>query len=218
MNFKDYKNKFQNVEDLLVSTFGRKRLEETAFPVYYNKFPPASYLGWSRVETAQKLLSGIHGRTALDFGAGLGAMLPYLASHYDKVVALDLDPEITRLMKKELNLTSVEVVKNINESKIKSNFDVIVALDVLEHVIDLPEVYELFNSVTPNKGVWIISGPTENFLYKFARRITNTSGEGHVRNIYDVFNEIPKDMICEKIYRLPWGIPLFLIGRFKKIA
>ena len=217
MRKNNYKEQFSKVEAELISKFGRKRLEETAFPVYFNKFPLAAYLGWSRIFTAQKLLAGKHGNTALDFGGGLGVSLPYLAEHYNQVIACDIDPEITKFVVQRLGLDRVRIVSNILECKPNCSFNTILALDVLEHVENLRDTYESFKSVTTQDGVWIISGPTENFLYKFARKIARTTGEGHVRNIYDVFNEVPEDMVCEKIYTLPWGIPLFLVGKFRKI-
>lgn len=214
---KKYKNQFYGLREELLSKFGAARLEETAFPVYFNKFPPAAYLGWSRVFKAQNLLSGVRARSVLDFGSGLGVMLPYLASYCEEVIALDLDPEITKFVIEKLDLKKIKVINNFSDCKSQNKFDIVVALDVLEHVENLNNVFQSLLTTTAANGVWIISGPTENSLYKIARRIANTTGEGHVRNIYDVFNSIPKNMICEKVYRLPWGIPLFLIGKFRKV-
>jgi len=217
MNYPEYKSQFHNVEQELISRFGRERLEETAFPVYFNNFLPASYLGWSRVFTAQKLLSGIKGNAALDFGSGLGVSLPFLKQNFKKVIACDTDPEITEFMIENLRLESIEVIKTIPEREQNLKCDAIIALDVLEHVENLAKVYQSFDSVTADNGVWIISGPTENFIYKLARRIARTAGGAHVRNIYDVFREIPNYMICEQVYTLPWGLPLFLVGRFRRV-
>lgn len=217
MKQSDYRSQFYAVEEELISKFGRQRLEETGFPVYFNKFLPASYLGWSRVFTAQKLLSGMQGNSALDFGSGLGVSLPYLTKNYKRVVACELDIEVTEFMVRKLGLGSVELVRNISECKPDHWFDTIVALDVLEHVENLPAVFQSFRSVTANDGIWIISGPTETLFYKLARKIARTCGKGHVRTVYDVFNEIPGNMICEKVCQLPCGMPLFLIGRFGNI-
>ena len=216
VDVKDCRKILYPLEKPLLKTFGRERLEETAFPVYFNRFFPAAYLGWSRIRKAQTLLSQSRDfNAALDFGSGLGVMLPYLVSHYSKVVAVDLDPDITRFIIDKLSFNSVELVKNISDSATKS-FDVIVALDVLEHVDDLNAVFKSFDLVTGDDGIWIISGPTENGLYRMTRKIAGTTGEGHARNIYDVFKAVPGHMICENIYRLPFGIPLFLIARFRK--
>lgn len=217
MNNNDYQNKFYNIKLELLSKFERSRLEEKGFPVYFHKFPPALYLAWSRIFTAQKLLLNVKGRTALDYGSGLGVMLPFLRKQYDEVFATDEDLEITKFVTQGLGLNAVKFLERVLSDGYKNYFDVIVALDVLEHVEDLAQVYALFMSITAKNGIWIISGPTENFLYKGARKLAGTSGKGHVRNIYDVFREIPGNVVCEKIYTLPWGIPLFLVGKFRNL-
>lgn len=215
---KNYKKQFNELEEDLISKFGRERLEETAFPVYFNRFPFVSYLGWSRIFTAQKLLKEVQGKRVLDFGSGLGVMLPYLAKNYEHVISLDSDSEVTSFVADKLKLNNVEIIKKISQCDLKIKYDAIIALDVLEHVENLKEIYDFFTTITSDNGSWIISGPTENALYKTARLIARTTGEGHVRNIYDVFNDIPSNMKCEKQHVLPWGIPLFLVGKFSKSA
>jgi 2-polyprenyl-3-methyl-5-hydroxy-6-metoxy-1,4-benzoquinol methylase len=217
LSFNSYKKPFIDLKNRLLDAFGEARLEETAFSVYYNKFSFAAYLGWARIRKAQKILSTNPDKNiVLDFGSGLGVMLPYLTGHYREVIAVDSDPEITRFVIEGLNLKSVRLLKNLSEFDGK-NVDTILALDVLEHVEDLRGVFDSLNRITAGGGVWIISGPTENFLYRCARRLARTSGKGHVRSIYDVIKAVPKEMNCEKIFRLPFIIgPLFLVACFRK--
>jgi hypothetical protein len=91
------------------------------------------------------------------------------------------------------------------------------AFDVLEHVDDLDGLFTSLLSVTAGNGAWIISGPSENALYRMMRKLAWTRGEGHVRSIYDVFDAIPAAMRRERLQRLPFGVPLFLIGRFRRV-
>jgi 2-polyprenyl-3-methyl-5-hydroxy-6-metoxy-1,4-benzoquinol methylase len=206
----------QLARDDLLLQFGAARLEETAYPVYTNSLGPASYLGWSRISHAQRLLSDHRGDRALDFGAGLGVMLPFLSQRYGAVAAIDLDPEPTKAMVERMNLANVEVGSEL--PKAPHTFDLISALDVLEHVENLRDVYEAFLPVTAWRGRWVISGPTENVLYKLMRKVAHTTGEGHVRNIYDVFREVPAEMRPIASVRLPFGspVPLFLVGVFER--
>jgi 2-polyprenyl-3-methyl-5-hydroxy-6-metoxy-1,4-benzoquinol methylase len=198
----------------LVDRFGLERLEETAFPVYTNTFPPASYLGWSRIRHAQRLLAAVVAtNTALDFGSGLGVMLPYLSQRFRRVVAYDPDPAPTEIMVTEMRLGNVSVSDHLDPSE---PFDAVVALDVLEHVEGLDAIYRDLLAATSQRGTWIISGPTENWLYRAMRRLSRTTGEGHVRTIADVFAAVPPAMRLAKVVRLPFGspVPLFLVGRF----
>jgi 2-polyprenyl-3-methyl-5-hydroxy-6-metoxy-1,4-benzoquinol methylase len=201
----------------LVDRFGRDALEETAYPVYTNSFPPAAYLGWNRVVHAQRMLSDAgEGVRALDFGAGLGVMLPFLSQQFTDVIAFDLDPDPTEVMVQRMDLPNVEVVSKLGDEHVE--FDAITALDVLEHVDGLDDIYADLLRRTAPKGVWVISGPTENWLYRTMRRVAGTTGEGHVRTIFDVFHAVPQAMQLKKAVRLPFGspVPLFLVGRFER--
>jgi 2-polyprenyl-3-methyl-5-hydroxy-6-metoxy-1,4-benzoquinol methylase len=198
--------------------FGDERLEETALPVYSNRLPPASYLGWSRIRHAQRLLGGVSATgSALDFGPGLGVMLPFLAERFDRVSACDEDPDVTRFMIRRLGLSGINVSTSVDSSTEGSDrYDAVLALDVLEHVENLDGVLANLLSVTAENGVWIISGPTMNGLYRLAQKLARTSGEGHIRTIYDIFDAVPPAMRREKVRHLPFGVPLFLIGRFRR--
>ena len=209
-----HKKLFLQLESDLLSKFGRDRLEQTAFPAYFNKLSIASNLAWGRVFTARELLSETIGSVVLDFGSGLGVALPYLMDKYSQIVACDTDIEVTKYVAEKLGLEPIDFVKDIHEWN-RPSFDTILALDVLEHVDDLSSVLQSLMAVTADNGTWIVSGPTENLLYRLARKIAGTSGEGHLRNVYTVFDAIQSDMKLERIRRLPYGIPLFLVGRFR---
>ena len=157
---------FREARPSLVERFGVDYLEETAYPSYYNRLPPARYLAWRRVSAAQTLLDGTDG-AALDFGAGLGVMLPYLSKQFARVTACDLRIEATRFMLERLALENVEMAATLEEAD--GPYDAVVALDVLEHVPDLPAIYDRLAALTRPGGVWVISGPTENALYRAAR-------------------------------------------------
>ena len=123
----------------LVERFGRERLAEKALPSYDNHLAPARYLAWSRVRHAEKMLAKVSGRAALDFGPGLGVMLPFLAERFSALVACDEDPEVTEFMVGRLGVSNVEVVDSLDD--IGGAFDCTVALDVLEHIVDLDPIY-----------------------------------------------------------------------------
>jgi 2-polyprenyl-3-methyl-5-hydroxy-6-metoxy-1,4-benzoquinol methylase len=202
----------------LLGLVGRSELEETAWPVYTNTFGPAAYLGWSRVVHAQRLFgTGGQRNRALDFGSGLGVMLPFLSQHFGEVAALDLDTRSTEFMVKQMGLRNVVVTRDLDRDA-PGTFDAVVALDVLEHVPDLEPIYQDLLSRTAPAGNWVISGPTENLLYRAMRWVARTSGEGHVRTIQDVFAAVPTCMQRTKIVKLPFGSPspLFLVGRFDR--
>lgn len=199
----------------LIDRFGRDRLAETAFPVYTSRARAARWLGWSRVRAAERLLADDWGDHALDIGAGLGAMLPFLSARYLEVDGIDLDAELTRFMRDRLRLTNVRVDDRIDP---EGTYQLITALDVLEHVEDLARMYDSMLQVTAPGGAWVISGPTENLLYRSLRRISGPGGEGHVRTVYDVLRAVPPSMTRQRTIRLPFGspVPLFLVALFRQ--
>lgn len=200
----------------LVGRFGRQRLAETAFPVYQSPSRAAQWLGWSRIRTAERLLADHRGSAALDIGAGLGAMLPFLAARYGGVQAVDLDSELTSFMCRRLGLANVGVDRRIDPHRF---VDLITALDVLEHVEELDAMYASMLQVTAPAGLWVISGPTENLLYRSLRRLSGPGGEGHVRTIRDVLRAVPPAMARRRSVRLPFGspVPLFVVALFQRL-
>jgi 2-polyprenyl-3-methyl-5-hydroxy-6-metoxy-1,4-benzoquinol methylase len=211
------KRQLRDAETELSESFGAASLEETAYSVYLNSFPPAAYLGWNRVVHAQRMLEATSARgAALDFGSGLGVMLPYLSQRYRSVVAYDLEPGPTALMVDRMRLPNVRTMSKLQERDVA--FDAITALDVLEHVDDLHAVYAELLNRTAAGGAWVISGPTENWLYRAMRKLSRTTGEHHVRNVYDVLALVPPEMVRTASVRLPFGspVPLFVVAKFER--
>ncbi len=202
----------------LMEAFGRSRLQETALSVYTSRVPAVSYLAWRRVAWASRLLalSATGTGAALDYGSGLGVMLPGLSALFAHVVACDIDPEVTEFMRERLHTPHVQVARTPAPPKGGRGYDAVVALDVLEHVDDIDTEMARLLAVTGPRGIWVISGPTENRLYRGVRRLSGTSGEGHVRTVADVFNAVPEDLVPVRRVRLPFGAPLFLVASFRR--
>jgi 2-polyprenyl-3-methyl-5-hydroxy-6-metoxy-1,4-benzoquinol methylase len=91
------------------------------------------------------------------------------------------------------------------------SFDLINALDVLEHVDDLPRTLsELLNLLKPG-GRLVVSGPTENILYQMGRKLAGPeySGDYHERGIAEIKRELARLAHVRQIATLYWPIPLF---------
>ncbi len=134
---------------------------------------------WLRIMAANA--ASVPGRRILDFGSGLGAMLPWHEHAGGEVFLYDSNP-LTLAYLKELNdrkefrsfniLSGVESLKALPDG----HFDNIFALDVLEHIENLDEILLELGRLLSAKGRLIVSSPTENWIYKFAR---NFGGEGY---------------------------------------
>jgi hypothetical protein len=65
-------------------------------------------------------------------------------------------------------------------------------LDVLEHIDDPGHcIGEILKRSHKNTRI-IVSGPTENLLYKAGRYFSGFSGDYHLRNVYQIEEELKK--------------------------
>src|SRR5204862_4154375 len=103
-----------------------------------------------------------------DFGCGLGVLLPTLSELTTCVYATDLELRPATHIVSTLNISNVAFVPP-PEAAVRlrpAMLDYIVSTDVLEHVDDLPATVRQFALWLRHGGRLVISGPTENFLYK----------------------------------------------------
>ena len=157
----------------------------------------------------------------LDFGCGSGVILPFLAGHSHHVTATDID--LLPLERVQTYIPLAENVRVLDENQIPisdlqpNSFDLINALDVLEHVADLPHTLTTLIHLLKPGGQLLVSGPTENILYKIGRRIAGPeySGDYHERGIPEVKRELSQLAQVNHLATLYWPIPLFevFVGR-----
>jgi 2-polyprenyl-3-methyl-5-hydroxy-6-metoxy-1,4-benzoquinol methylase len=221
--FNTYKSRYRSAIRQVLAETEKGRLDEAAFPAYSHRNPLINWLFWQRLRKVMEhvqtssLYEGI-----LDFGCGSGVMLPFLSSISKQVIAMDVDLLPLKLVQKHIPLAGNIEVKDATKTAItdlsKSSFDLIIALDVLEHVRDLPRTLnELLALLKPN-GQLIVSGPTENILYQIGRKLAGPeySGAYHERGIAEIKNELLKTTRIQPIANLYWPIPLFEIFSAKK--
>ncbi|MFN8414132.1 MAG: class I SAM-dependent methyltransferase [Anaerolineales bacterium] len=221
--FNSYKNRYRTAIQQVLAKAEKGRLDEAAFPAYSHRNPIINWLFWQRLRKVMEYIQSpsLYSRI-LDFGCGSGVMLPYLSSISEQVTAMDVDLLPIQSVQNYIPLAKNVEVKDatqINISDLPANsFDLIIALDVLEHVHDLPQTLnELLALLKPN-GQLIVSGPTENILYKLGRKVAGPeySGAYHERGIAEIKHELLKISKLQHIATLYWPIPLFEIFSAKK--
>jgi 2-polyprenyl-3-methyl-5-hydroxy-6-metoxy-1,4-benzoquinol methylase len=214
--FQEYKARYRSAIRTVLQESERGRLDEAGFPAYSHPNSLINWLFWQRLHLAMNYIEK-HApyEKVLDFGCGSGVMLSFLAQHSRQVFALDIDLVPLERMKKHILLPEhVDVLngKQISVTQLNSkSFDLINALDVLEHVNDLPRTLsELLKLLKPG-GRLVVSGPTENILYKIGRKLAGPeySGEYHERGIAEVKRELNKLARVRQIATLYRPIPLF---------
>ncbi len=212
--FNAYKKPFIEATHKLLATSYSENLDEAAFPAYSNPNPLINFLFWQRIyHTMQYIEQKGEVTKVLDFGCGSGVMLPFLAEQAEQVIGIDLDLEPLKKIKQYIsfqeNISIQETYQEIQENSL----DLIIALDVLEHVDNLDKELEKLSELLVPDGEIIISGPTENLFYKLGRFLAGPrySGDYHVRNIYDIRRATQKKLTVRNLVTLYPFTPLFLI-------
>lgn len=187
-------------------------------PEYESKNPLIRVLFNNRQEITIRYISKIKPRKILDVGCGDGSLIKKIKNKFYniKVYGIDINPNVLKLNSvfKEKNFSKQDL---LNLSFKKNNFDVVICLDVLEHIKDLNSAVNEIKRVLVKDGYLITSEPTENLLYKSLRFLykgtySEKYGPGagaHYSTAKKIDNHIRKNgfiMIYNK--RIPFSVPL----------
>lgn len=219
-SFKAYKRRFVAATRAVLSEGTPEELAEAAFPAYQNPNPLISFLFWHRIRVVMSLIEKEKGLdSVLDFGCGGGVMLPFLSGMAGRVVAYDVDYRPLRRIRTHIPLGRNVELPDSRKLPIdllrKGTFDLVIALDVLEHVPDVTEITgQLMHSLRPG-GQLVVSGPTENLFYRAGRLFAGKAYTGHYHqsNIYDVHRAMAAHGPVDTVARLFFPCPLFMIYR-----
>lgn len=191
---------------------------DQGLPSYTNTNPFMSRLIWKRVEV---ILSFIEAQSplknVLDFGCGYGIYLPYLMKHSDSIIAYDLMIDDLEIVGDEAGWHGIVYETDLSKiASMKDCFDLILAVEVLEHIDDLDETLRLFSDILNQKGSLLVSGPTENIFYKVGRTFVGYKGDYHVRNIYDIHRMLERRFTVKKVASVIPGLPFYEIYQCTK--
>jgi len=215
-DFNAYKANFRAVIREVLAESEQGRMDESGFPAYSHPNPLINWLFWQRLRVVMDYIKrDIPYEHALDFGCGSGVMLPFLCGVSARVTAMDIDlipfERVSRLQAFPTNLQVHDVRELALKDLPQASFDLIIATDVLEHVDDLPNALADMKNLLKPGGQVIISGPTENFLYKIGRKLAGPeySGDYHERGIREVRKILGEQMDVVHIATLYWPVSLF---------
>ena len=192
--------------------------DEMAIPSYLHANSLIRWLMWKRLETVLELAEIRPGDSVLDFGCGIGLMLPSLAKAGAKVYGVDVFPQFARRLVYKMNLPA-EVMESL-DGLADGSLDVILATDVLEHVDDPATLARVFKKKLKPGGRLILCGPTENFVYRIGRFVAGFSGKEHYHHtdVYRLFGDMTSaGFKADTERKLPFALPphLFKIFRFQ---
>jgi 2-polyprenyl-3-methyl-5-hydroxy-6-metoxy-1,4-benzoquinol methylase len=218
LQFLSYKRRFRDAFRQVLGSVARGELDEAAFPAYVHSNPLINWLFWQRLHVVMRYMSArAPFDSVLDFGCGGGTMLPFLAAVSARVTAFDVEPTPLKLVAAYIPLAGNVQVVDATTTGLgdlpPASFDAVVALDVLEHVDDLGQTLSQLSRLTRKNGEIIVSGPTENWLYRVGRRIAGPeySGTYHHRGIGEIRSLLDSQMTVRHLATLYWPVSLFEI-------
>lgn len=189
---------------------------EMAIPSYLNSNPLIRAIFWRRYDKVYRMAGLTPDMTVCEFGCGIGAFLPTLASETEQVYAVDLFPQYAQAMAQELDI-SVKFSEELS-SVPDSSLDLLFAVEVMEHLHDPVAYLKLFAQKLKDTGRLVMSGPTESALYKLGRFMVgyNKYHDYHEHNVYELVEVIAANGFkLDHMIRYPSSIlPLNLICSF----
>lgn len=185
--------------------------DEMAIPTYTHRFPLIRWLMWRRYAYIAEMARLREDMAVLEFGCGIGVFLPTLSNRTERVYAIDLFPVYAQRLSEEQDL-GVVFIDDLSELA-DHTLDIVVAADVLEHIEDPGAYFETFRKKLKQGGRLIISGPTENVIYKMGRFVAGFGDKGayHLTDILKLKDAaLKKGFVLRQHRSLPFKIPPFL--------
>jgi SAM-dependent methyltransferase len=194
--------------------------DEMAVPSYTHPNPLIRWLMRKRLELSLDLTEGMHPARALDYGTGTGVLLRLLASISAEVIACDKDITAAARLSASYGLANVRLsrVLTLPIPLPDASVDLAFCLDVLEHVNDLQGISRELSRVLRPDALLIVSGPTENLLYKLGRVTAGFAGKGdyHHWNVGQVFAALEENFTLRDRRRLFFFLRLFEVASFRR--
>ena len=157
-----------------------------------------------------KIKKFIKNKDIIDIGSGNGGLINYYLKETNKVSAIEPSVKLKKVLeakyKKKINIF-------LNKKRLKKKYDVILYMDVIEHIKKYNKEIELIKNNLKKDGLIIINVPAFNFLYTdFDKNI------GHIKRFSkkDILNISKKhNLKIEKIeYYDSIGFFLILFTKF----
>ena len=190
-----------------------EQIEESCIPSYAHNNLAAAWISWYRLACAAKAYWERKPKgPILDFGAASGELFHVLQpnEHYHFV-------ELNDSLANALLYFEPESKRQTLEKLPSRGYGAIFALDSLEHNDNIPKLLDCLHETLAEDGLLILSGPTENWLYRVGRRLARYSGHYHTATISDIETMTAKSFknLSTKVIPLPFA-PLFSITVWKK--
>lgn len=187
--------------------------EETCVPSYCHANFLARLTSWLRLFAAVDLAKATvpKGIKVLDFGASAGELGRLLGKNCAYHFIEQEEAPAGYLLRGQPH-----AVRTTLQGAEPGSYDCVFALDALEHNDNFAELIEQLGSKLSPAGVLVLSGPTENWLYKLGRRISGFDSHYHTTNIAAIEKAAGKTLTMLRVRTIPFGVPLFRLSAWRR--
>lgn len=144
-----------------------------------------------RASYFRRLIKQFRFNKALDAGCGIGLYSFYLAREYPeaRIDACDGNPsyiEAGKKIRNKLKLSSVNIFQaDLLQLSEVNKYDLIICIDVLEHIEDDQSLLANFHKALRNGGILYLTTPHQRHTNRYFQRLgLKYEGKGHVRAGY----------------------------------
>lgn len=103
-------------------------------------------------------------KNIMDFGCGTG-INSILLKKYGKVTSTDVSPEAKKFcQKRNVEVTLIDILHK-NTDRFENKYDLIVAMDVIEHIDEDEKILEKLRGFLDKNGRLLITVPAEKYLW-----------------------------------------------------
>jgi len=187
-------------------------LDETCIPSYCHPNVAFAFAAfWRLIAAAELAREFVRHGPVLDFGSSVGELFHLLPSNpeYHFVEADDkLADCLRQFTLRARRQRLVDLPKN--------EYAAVFALDSLEHNSCRLDIIARLHESLANDGIFLMSGPTENFVYRIGRLLAGFSGHYHETDIYRIEQEVSGTFRKLKVIRGPLALPLFRVSAWAK--
>lgn len=146
-------------------------------------------------------------KTLFDAGCGIGLSSFYLSGRFKKISGVDIDP---KKIKQAKTLSRDDSITNINFQvadllKYSSNgkkYDVVICLEVMEHVFDDQKLISVLDDLLAKEGTIILSFPSKTLLSSIAQKSLDHYKVGY--NLSDI-RKMLRDTDLKLVESHPFG-------------
>jgi ubiquinone/menaquinone biosynthesis C-methylase UbiE len=192
-------------------------------PEYNSSLSLVKNLFWNRIKYAISFGDIDDSKKILDIGCGIGNLLREIRKKNEACELYGVDFNVNV---RSLSIPSCKLkIEDANNLSFEDNyFDIVYALDVLEHIKEVEKAINEIKRILKPNGKLIITGPTESFFYKLCRFLikgtfSEEKGPGtgvHYHNIYTLDKQIIKGNFSkENEANLPKYFPFILMKVIK---